>query len=65
MKVIFINNETKFLESFDELFTSSDMDKIIHLELDNMNLLSIPEEIYNLSNNFNKKNLLIIKLRTI
>ena len=28
MKVIFINNEIKFLDSFDEIFTSSDTDKI-------------------------------------
>jgi Leucine-rich repeat (LRR) protein len=49
MKAVLINNEVKYFETIDEIFTSSEIDKIQYLELDNMNFLSLPDEISKLS----------------
>ena len=50
MKVILLNNVVKYYDSINEIFNSFYIDKIKYLELDNLNLLSLPNEIEKLSN---------------
>jgi Leucine-rich repeat (LRR) protein len=50
MKVILSNNEVKYFDSMAEILDSQSIDKIQYLELDNLNLLFLPDDIEKLSN---------------